>query len=187
MVHVAPIPQRPRPTRRAAAGVLGGLLGWVVWLLAPPGLGALPTGVYDQLIATTAARYGFDPALVKAVITCESQFNPLAQSPRGAQGLMQLMPATQTLLGVRDAFDPQDNVEEAWPTWRCCSTPSRTASPWCWRPIMRDRKPSSRQATACHPSPKPSATWPASCGPGHVPTVQAIAALPSPARPPRPA
>jgi ABC-type Fe3+ transport system permease subunit len=82
-----------------------------VWLLAAPGLGALPIGVYDQLIATTAAHHGFDPALVKAVIKCESQFNPLAQSPRGAQGLMQLMPATQTLLGVRDAFDPQDNVE----------------------------------------------------------------------------
>jgi hypothetical protein len=111
VVHVVPIPQRARPTRRAAASVLGGLLGWVVWLLAAPVLGALPTGVYDQLIATTAARYGFDPALVKAVIKCESQFNPLAQSPRGAQGLMQLMPATQTLLGVRDAFDPQDNVE----------------------------------------------------------------------------
>jgi hypothetical protein len=113
MVHVAPIFQHTRLTGRAAAGVLGGLLGWVVWLLAAPVLGALPSGVYvyDQLIATTAARYGFDPALVKAVIKCESQFNPLAQSPRGAQGLMQLMPATQTLLGVRDAFDPQDNVE----------------------------------------------------------------------------
>jgi hypothetical protein len=82
-----------------------------VWLLAAPVLGASPTGVYDQLIATTALRHGFDAALVKAVIKCESQFNPLAQSPRGAQGLMQLMPATQTLLGVRDAFDPQDNVE----------------------------------------------------------------------------
>lgn len=110
MVRIAPISQHTRPAGRAA-GVLGGLLGWVVWLLAAPVLGALPTGVYDQLIATTAARYGFDPALVKAVIKCESQFNPLAQSPRGAQGLMQLMPTTQTLLGVRDAFDPQDNVE----------------------------------------------------------------------------
>ncbi len=110
MVHVAHVPQHTRPARRAA-GVLGGLLGWVVWLLATPVLGALPIGVYDQMIATTATRYGFDPALVKAVIKCESQFNPLAQSPRGAQGLMQLMPATQTLLGVRDAFDPQDNVE----------------------------------------------------------------------------
>jgi hypothetical protein len=112
VVHVAPMPQHLRPPRRrAAASGLGGLLGWVVWLLAAPVLGALPSGVYDQLIATTAARHGFDPALVKAVIKCESQFNPLAQSPRGAQGLMQLMPATQTLLGVRDAFDPQDNVE----------------------------------------------------------------------------
>jgi hypothetical protein len=91
--------------------VLGGLLGWVVWLLATPVLGASPTGVYDQLIVTIASRHGFDSALVKAVIKCESQFNPLAQSPRGAQGLMQLMPATQTLLGVRDAFDSQENVE----------------------------------------------------------------------------
>ena len=107
MVHVTRDPQHTRPTGRAVAGVLG----WVVWLLATPVLGTLPTGVYDQLIATTATRYGFDPALVKAVIKCESQFNPLAQSPRGAQGLMQLMPATQTQLGVRDAFDPQDNVE----------------------------------------------------------------------------
>jgi hypothetical protein len=83
----------------------------VVWLLAAPALGAPYTGVYDQLIAATAERHGFDPALVKAVIQCESQFNPQAQSPRGAQGLMQLMPATQTMLGVRDVFDPQDNVE----------------------------------------------------------------------------
>ena len=63
MVYVAPVPQHTHPTGRAAAGVLGGLLGWVVWLLATPVLGALPTGVYDQLIATTATRYGFDPAL----------------------------------------------------------------------------------------------------------------------------
>ena len=113
MVHIAPIPQHTRPAGRTAAGVLGGLLAWFVWLLTAPVLSALPSGVYvyDQLIATTAARYGFDPAFVKAIIKCESQFNPLAQSPRGAQGLMQLMPATQTLLGVRDAFDPQDNVE----------------------------------------------------------------------------
>ena len=165
MVHVAPIPQRPRPTRRAAAGVLGGLLGWVVWLLATPGLGALPTGVYDQLIATTAARYGFDPALVKAVITCESQFNPLAQSPRGAQGLMQLMPATQTLLGVRDAFDPQDNVEAgvAYLAMLQRTFPDRLAL--VLAAYNAGPHTVSRQATACPPSPKPSATWPASCRP----------------------
>lgn len=111
MVHVARVPQHTRSPGRALSGVLGGLLGWVVWLLAAAALGAPSAGVYDPLIDTTAARYGLDPALVKAVIQCESQFNPLAQSPRGAQGLMQLMPATQTWLGVRDAFDPQDNVE----------------------------------------------------------------------------
>jgi hypothetical protein len=66
--------------------------------------------MYDQLISVAAQRYGLDPALVKAVIKCESRFDPWAQSPRGAQGLMQLMPATQTLLGVTDAFDPQHNV-----------------------------------------------------------------------------
>jgi hypothetical protein len=111
VVHITPVPQHTHPARRAASGVLGGLLGCIVWLLATPALGALNTGVYDQLIDTTAARYGLDPTLVKAVIQCKSQFNPLAQSPRGAQGLMQIMPATQTLLGVRNAFDPQDNVE----------------------------------------------------------------------------
>jgi hypothetical protein len=83
----------------------------MVWLLAAPLPGFPYNRAYDQIIHTTAQRHGIDPALVKAVIQCESQFNPLAQSPRGAQGLMQLMPATQTLLGVRDAFDPQDNVE----------------------------------------------------------------------------
>lgn len=57
-----------------------------------------------------AARSGLEPALVKAMIYCESHFDPLVVSPRGAEGLMQLMPATQTLLGVLDAFDPRDNI-----------------------------------------------------------------------------
>jgi hypothetical protein len=78
--------------------------------LSAPVLGAPLEGLYDQLIHTAAQHFGLDPTLVKAVIRCESRFDPLAQSPRGAQGLMQLMPATQTLLGVLDPFDPQDNV-----------------------------------------------------------------------------
>jgi Transglycosylase SLT domain len=73
-------------------------------------LGLAREAAYDQLIGVAAQRYGLDPALVKAVIKCESRFDPWAQSPRGAQGLMQLMPATQTLLGVTDAFNPQHNV-----------------------------------------------------------------------------
>ena len=90
--------------------LLGSLLGYVLWGLVPPALGLPREALYDQLISGTAQRYGLDAALVKAVVKCESRFDPLAQSPRGAQGLMQLMPATQTLLGVTDVFDPQHNV-----------------------------------------------------------------------------
>ena len=90
---------------------LRSLLTGVLWLLP---LSALATtaasGRYDQIISASAWQYGLEPAMVKAVVKCESGFNPWAQSPRGAQGLMQLMPGTQTLLGVTDAFDPQRNV-----------------------------------------------------------------------------
>jgi hypothetical protein len=89
---------------------VGGLLAsshWFLWSLA---LAAGSESLYDHLISAAARQYGFGPALVKAVIKCESGFNPLAVSPRGAQGLMQLMPATQALLGVSNAFTPQENI-----------------------------------------------------------------------------
>lgn len=86
------------------------VLAGALWLLPLTVLAVADGQRYDNMIYTTAWQYGLEPALVKAVVHCESGFNPLAQSPRGAQGLMQLMPATQTLLGVSDAFDPQHNV-----------------------------------------------------------------------------
>jgi soluble lytic murein transglycosylase-like protein len=49
--------------------------------------------------------------LLHAVIRAESGYNPEAVSPKGAAGLMQLMPATASRMGVRDRFDPQDNIE----------------------------------------------------------------------------
>ena len=52
-----------------------------------------------------------DPVLVHAVIGAESAFNPWAVSRKGAQGLMQLMPRTASALGVRDSFNPRDNIE----------------------------------------------------------------------------
>ena len=90
--------------------LLGGVVGCLLWWLVAPALSVTDEGLYDQLIVTAASWNGLDPALVKAVIKCESRFDPGAQSPRGAQGLMQLMPSTQTMLGVSDPFDPQHNV-----------------------------------------------------------------------------
>ena len=90
---------------------LVGCLCW--WLVNSPVLVHSTTGeaLYEQLITTTAQEHGLDPALVKAVVKCESGFKSWAQSPKGAQGLMQLMPSTQTMLGVRNPFHPQHNVE----------------------------------------------------------------------------
>jgi hypothetical protein len=67
--------------------------------------------LYDNLIGITARRYQVEPALVKAVIRCESNFDASAISSKGAQGLMQLMPATQATLGITDAFDPLQNID----------------------------------------------------------------------------
>jgi hypothetical protein len=57
-----------------------------------------------------APEYGLDPALVLAVIRTESDFNPRALSPKGAQGLMQLIPATARRFGVEDPWDPVENL-----------------------------------------------------------------------------
>jgi soluble lytic murein transglycosylase-like protein len=64
----------------------------------------------DALVQQNAATWQVDPALVKAVIANESGFNANATSKVGAQGLMQLMPETASSLGVRDAYDPAQNV-----------------------------------------------------------------------------
>ena len=66
---------------------------------------------FDDIVNSAARRHGVDPGLVHAVIAVESGYRATAQSPAGAQGLMQLMPGTQRQLGVSDAFDPQQNVD----------------------------------------------------------------------------
>ncbi len=63
------------------------------------------------LVNTIAANHGVDPALVRAVIKTESNFNRWAVSPKGARGLMQLIPETGRRYGVQDFFDPQQNIE----------------------------------------------------------------------------
>jgi soluble lytic murein transglycosylase-like protein len=67
--------------------------------------------LFSEAIHHAARAHKVDPALIKAVIHAESAFNPRAVSPKGAIGLMQLMPSTARMLGVRNAFVPESNIE----------------------------------------------------------------------------
>src|ERR1039457_6862689 len=64
----------------------------------------------DSYIDRYAGQYHVDPILVRAVIQVESDFNPRCISNKGARGLMQLMPETARQYGVRNIFDPEDNI-----------------------------------------------------------------------------
>jgi len=101
-VHFTNAPTDPRYVRMGfSSGTEAG------WLNLPVRAGDL----YVTEIRNAAARHGVPEGLVSAVIRVESGFNPRAVSPKGARGLMQLMPGTASLLGVRDAFDPRQNIE----------------------------------------------------------------------------
>jgi soluble lytic murein transglycosylase-like protein len=66
---------------------------------------------YDDLIIKASEKHKIEPALIKAIIKAESNFNHRAVSPKGARGLMQLMPATASSLQVQDSFHPENNIE----------------------------------------------------------------------------
>lgn len=66
---------------------------------------------FDIAIKRASRHHGVSPALVKAVIAAESGFDHLAESSKGARGLMQLMPGTASDLGVDDAYDPWQNID----------------------------------------------------------------------------
>ncbi len=65
---------------------------------------------YDEYIRNASEKFNLDPALVKAVIHVESDFNPMAISPKGARGLMQMMPQTAARYNERDLFSPMANI-----------------------------------------------------------------------------
>jgi len=100
-------PHRPVPPgfHLAKPGEAAGLsdAGTTVEKVAPERL--------DRIVRDASARHNLDPALVKAVIGVESNWNPAAVSRKGALGLMQLIPTTAGQLGVGNAFDPVQNVE----------------------------------------------------------------------------
>jgi soluble lytic murein transglycosylase len=72
---------------------------------SPPSVSSL-----DDIIEKYARHYRLDPSLIRSIIETESGFNPEAVSPKGARGLMQLMPETAERLGVENSFDPEQNI-----------------------------------------------------------------------------
>jgi len=81
-------------------------------LMAPkPASGADTDSEVRGLVAEAARNFDVNPLLVDSVIQVESNYNPFAISPKGAQGLMQLMPGTAQRFGVTDSFDPKQNIE----------------------------------------------------------------------------
>lgn len=86
------------------------------WLMREAGAKALPKKTYfyrgyDDMIREAALRHGVDPALAKAVVRAESNFNAQAVSLKDARGLMQLLPETARRLGVKDIHDPAENID----------------------------------------------------------------------------
>jgi soluble lytic murein transglycosylase-like protein len=65
---------------------------------------------FSPIIEKAAREYQLDPSLIRSIIAAESNFNPKAVSPKGARGLMQLMPGTAARLGVSNSFDPEQNI-----------------------------------------------------------------------------
>ena len=82
---------------------------------------AKPRPTLNEVISAASDKHQIDADLITSVIHAESAFNPDARSPKGAQELMQLMPSTASQLGVKDAYDPAANVDEA-----------RSFSASCW-------------------------------------------------------
>jgi len=70
-----------------------------------------PPAQIRQLVEKSAKAHNIDPLLVESVIQVESNYNHYAVSPKGAEGLMQLMPGTARMLGVSNSFDPAENIE----------------------------------------------------------------------------
>ena len=78
---------------------------------ARAGIASLPSQEINHLVEQTANRFQVDPQLVHAIIKVESEYDPKAVSPKGAMGLMQLIPETAQRFGVENPFNPKENIE----------------------------------------------------------------------------
>lgn len=94
---------------RLVAGIIVLFAGGALGLQALPGDAAKRT--YDPVIRRVAKKHGVEPELIHAIIRAESNYESTAVSPKGAIGLMQLMPSTARAYGVNDFVDPEENIE----------------------------------------------------------------------------
>ena len=112
LVRSVVVNAKPVPERRVAERVVAAR---VVPEVAPapetPAARKAPYGDINQMVAEAAARESLPSALLHSVIKVESNYNPLAVSPKGARGLMQLIPETAQRFGVSDAFSPAENIQ----------------------------------------------------------------------------
>ncbi len=107
-----------RVARMASVVHVDSRTGRLVRAIAPPpdhkkgpGARADAAEAIGQYVRDTAERYQVDPLLVRSVIEVESNYDPFAVSPKGAQGLMQLMPQTALRFGVKNSFNPWENID----------------------------------------------------------------------------
>ncbi len=95
--------------KELVAGIIFLFVGVSLSLRALPGDTSRRT--YDPVIRKVAKKHGIEPELIHAIIRAESNYESTAVSPKGAIGLMQLMPATGKAYGVNDFVDPEENIE----------------------------------------------------------------------------
>ena len=135
-----------RPRGRGPMSYLPGPKGRVGSRHDPPSRAQRP---YDDVIAEHARPSGVRPDLVRAVVQVESGFNPNARSPKGAMGLMQLMPATAQQFGVKIRSTRWRTSAPACVPARSCSIATTTTKRSRSRPTMPVQAPSTGTARTC--------------------------------------